>query len=132
MRVSCSAQMQMFWRLSERSPITTYNGHGVAKPGTVKGDHAIVYCDSAKKTPMPRPGELPRSGERGMKEAIKLQGDDPRDTLDVMSRIDYSRAYTVEANVKAMSFGWVHQDSMLCLERSFRDVQSKGNTAGYR
>ena len=39
-----------------------------------------------------------------------------------MSRIDYSRIYTVENNVKAMAFGWIHEDCEKDLFYAFREV----------
>lgn len=66
--------------------------------------------------------ELPVGDERGMRRPICIQADEPSYTLDPMTRIDYSRTYTVEHNVKAMSFGLVHEHYKDRLWYTFRDV----------
>lgn len=61
-----------------------------------------------------------------MKQPICMQPDEPNDLINgrlgPMLRIDYSRVYTVEHNVKAMAFGFVHRDSKEDFMYSFKAV----------
>lgn len=57
-----------------------------------------------------------------MRRSIRIQPDEPGDKLEAMSRIDYFRSYTVEHNVKAMAFGYVHKDSEKQFFYDFKDV----------
>ncbi|KAK3712230.1 hypothetical protein LTR37_009092 [Vermiconidia calcicola] len=102
-------------------PIITYQGQGVSKAGVVKGEHAIVY--TIRRAPDPLPTEVPRRvGDKPMRTPIRIRADEKGDLLMNMSRIDYGRVYTIEHNVKAMAFGWVHEDSEKDFNYDFRDV----------
>jgi hypothetical protein len=90
------------------SPIVTYNRQGVAKNGIVKENHAIAY--STRDPPKARSGELPKGAENPMMPEIRVKAKRKGDKLDRMSRIDFSRMYTVEHNVKVYDFGDVHKD----------------------
>ena len=57
------------------------------------------------------------------------------DALDVMSRINFGKIYTVEHNVKVFDFGQVHNDFRVVLNRQFwevlnRRVQRTAQTTG--
>lgn len=57
-----------------------------------------------------------------MRTPIRIQTDEKGDKLAPMSRIDYGRVYTVEQNIKALAFGWVHDDSRKDFQFDFLNV----------
>ena len=61
--------------------------------------------------PLPQPEEAPSRKERGLLVAIRVDGDSPEQKLDVMSRIDFGKVYTIEHNVKVCSMGMVNRAS---------------------
>ena len=77
---------------------------------------------TTKTPPKLTSGEVPIPGEKPMRTPIRVKPDEKGDQLVEMSRIDYGRVYTVEHNVKARAFGWVHEDSKKDLDYDFRDV----------
>lgn len=78
---------------------------------------------TSKTAPDPYPDEGPQNNdEKPLRTPIRVQPDEKGDQLMEKSRIDYGRIYTVEGNVKAMAFGWVHKDSEKDLVYGFRDV----------
>jgi hypothetical protein len=93
-------------RFNSSRPIVTYNDRGVSKPGTVKEYHCIAY--SSLTEPLPKIGEMPRNEETPMMPSIRIKVDRGQE-LDCMSRIDFSRTYTVEHNVKVCRVGYVHK-----------------------
>lgn len=102
-------------------PISTYGGRGVAKPGVNKSEHVIVY--SGNQPPAATAAELPGPSETGMRNRpIRVVKDAIHNELDLMSRIDLGKVYTIEYNVKVKAFGVVHQDSMVPLDSQFRNV----------
>lgn len=105
--------------LTSHSPIVTYKGKGVKKD-VAKDEHAIVY--TTRDAPNPSPDERPKRGEKPMRTAIRVQTDERGDKLAEMSRIDYGRVYTVEHNIKAMAFGWIHEDSRRAFHFDFLNV----------
>ncbi|KAK0941940.1 hypothetical protein LTR29_006513 [Friedmanniomyces endolithicus] len=95
-------------------PFLTYGGMGVAKPGVVKSEHAIIY--SGRQPLATRPEELPRRGEMPMQaQPIRLILDERTAKLDSMSRINCARVHTIEHNVKVKPLGMVHPASMEAL-----------------
>jgi len=89
-------------------PIATYNKQGVAKPGVVKNHHAIAYTSNT--APQQERSERPLANEGDpMLPSIRIVPKSRRyGKMDKMSRIDFSRMYTVEHNVKVFDFGNVH------------------------
>ncbi|KAK0333725.1 hypothetical protein LTR94_019623 [Friedmanniomyces endolithicus] len=99
-------------------PILTYGGMGVAKPGVVKSEHAIIY--SGHQPLATRPEELPRRGELPMQaQPIRLVLDERTERLDPMSRINCARVHTIEHNVKVKPLGMVHPASLEALTTQF-------------
>lgn len=86
----------------------------------MKHEHAIVY--TTRDAPAATPEEMPRRGERPMRTSIRVQTDERGDKLADMSRIDYGRVYTVEHNIKAMAFGWIHESSRRNFSFDFLNV----------
>jgi hypothetical protein len=79
-------------------PILTYGGQGTRKRGVHAYDHAIVFTS---KEP------VKARGEKITKRSIRVIPSSPREKLDPMSRINYSKVYTVEHNVKICIVGQV-------------------------
>lgn len=77
---------------------------------------------TSKTVPAIRPNEKAKGRERPMRTSIRVVPDEQGDILDEMSRIDYSRIYTVEKNVKARPFGQVIEGSRKDLEHDFLNV----------
>ncbi|KAK1816839.1 hypothetical protein LTR12_008781 [Friedmanniomyces endolithicus] len=99
-------------------PILTYGGMGVAKPGVVKSEHAIIF--SGRQPLMPRPEERPTRGELPMQsQPIRLVPDKKTERLDPMSRINCARVHTIEHNVKVKPLGMVHPASLEALTTQF-------------
>jgi hypothetical protein len=93
------------------SPILTYNGRGVAKKGLNKNEHAIIFTGS--KAPQPKGDEKPNASnplEQGMRPPIRVKQKTHEEKLDIMSRLNYRKIYTVEHNVKVRDFGEVHKN----------------------
>lgn len=99
-------------------PITTYGGRGVAKRGMKKSEHVVVYSEN--QLPAEDPGERPERGEAAMRrETVRILTDRPTESLDPMSRLDLARAYTIQHNIKARSFGMVQVKARASLESAF-------------
>lgn len=91
----------------------SYGRQGTAKHGVKPNDHAIIYTEDYP------PGEL--VGERRLHKApIRVVPFTYRDKLHPASRINYSKMYTVEHNVKVCFIGKIHPDSEHTFERDFR------------
>ena len=83
----------------------TYGGQGTSKPGIEASSHAIAYMSNS------HPGRLP--SETGMtKQPICIDPASPDQKLDLTTRINFARVYTVEHNVKVMDIGIVAESSM--------------------
>lgn len=82
-------------------PILTYGGQGTLKAGVKAKDHAIIY--TGKPTIL--------KGEKLELEPIKMVPDTHRDKLDLASRINYAKIYTVEHNVKVHFIGRLDKSS---------------------
>jgi len=67
---------------------------------------------SSEQEPEPLDAERPSFGEHGMMSGIRIKPSSRRDKLDPRSRIDFSRMYTVEHNVKVYDFGNVAESYM--------------------
>ena len=110
--------------LTFQSPVLTYGGRGTAKPGVKAAHHAIIFTES-------------RSGNRSIKhppreaKAEKKLANAPvcvelinrRTQLDVMSRLNYAKVYTVEHNVKVCFIGKIHKDSVKEFKATYKRIQ---------
>lgn len=100
-------------------PIQTYSGRGVSKSSLVKAHHAIIYTGS--REPKPISSERPRAGEGRMQmPGIRVDPKSKADRLDSMARVNFSKIYSVEHNVKVYEFGHVHRDFMGLFIKHFR------------
>jgi hypothetical protein len=95
----------------------TYGRQGVAKYGTTKCHHAIIW--SGSQEPQPQPNEFPIDGESGMMAPIRVVPKLRSDQLDPMCRVNFAKIYTVEHNVKVYNFGDVHKDFLEAMIRQW-------------
>lgn len=110
--------------------IWSLRDQGVAKNGVKKSDFSIIY--TSKTPPEPKSRERPVEGEAGMRPfPIRVSPDDPSDKLSEMSRLDYSKPYTVHHNVKVRNLGVVHPHSMGAVKLHYRDVWDKKSVTEY-
>jgi hypothetical protein len=93
-------------------PIYTYGGQGAAKPSVRPQDHAVVYVDGGPQ-PLPPENEMPG------KEAIPIILEHQTETLEPMSRIDFSRVYTVEHNVRVLTIGRISPKHLGSFDKAF-------------
>ncbi|KAF1988836.1 hypothetical protein K402DRAFT_327905, partial [Aulographum hederae CBS 113979] len=100
--------------------IQTYDMQGTAKHGLVKKQHSIIHTDSIP--PSPSPYEEPHGVEEGMLNPIRVKPTQRGAKLDPMSRVCYSKVYTVEHNVKVKEFGNVDAGSINLFKNQFRYV----------
>jgi hypothetical protein len=108
-------------------PIVTYNKQGVAKLGVVKQHHAIAYTSSQE--PQPERNERPTSADLGpMLPGIRIVPKTLRSKLDKMMRVDFSRMYTVEHNVKVFDFGDIHPAHLGRLQSQWITTITSGPT----
>lgn len=85
-------------------PILTYGNQGVLKPGVHADDHAVVFSE--------RPPQcLEREAGLMSKTPIKINVISPSQKLDMLSRLNYAKIYTVEHNVKVFFIGRVDSAS---------------------
>ncbi|KAK5719529.1 hypothetical protein LTR15_008053 [Elasticomyces elasticus] len=102
-------------------PIVNYGGRGVGLSGIIKSRHSLVY--TGKNDPAPLPCELPqRGGGAMMPVAIRVVLDHRDEQLVQVSRLDYSKVYTVYHTVKVAAFGVVHEDSQWAFLDQFNVV----------
>jgi len=92
-----------------RRPINTYNGQGVTKHGLSDEDkraHSIVYMTDTQ------PFCLPEEEKYLTKKLITVEKASDDQKLDIMSRLNFKKIYTIEHNVKVMNVGRVTRDSL--------------------
>ncbi|RFU32260.1 hypothetical protein B7463_g4072, partial [Scytalidium lignicola] len=97
-------------------PILTYRGRGTTTRGVDPEMHSIVY--SSEDPPGPQKGE----DVKALKPPIKVVIGDMRNKLDRASRINYSKVYTVEHNVKVLFIGKVDASFMYQLLANYEAV----------
>ena len=86
-------------------PLLTYQGKATRKHGVNPDDHAAVFAENSK------PRFLP--GENLRKSPLKIIIEDPREKIDPLTRINFSKIYTVEHNVKALKIGRIPDTDLL-------------------
>ncbi|PVH81153.1 hypothetical protein DL98DRAFT_587612 [Cadophora sp. DSE1049] len=86
-------------------PINTYTGQGVMKKGVHASHHTIVY--SGQKAV-----RLPGEKEKGLRKTPIKINCEKRHKLDNASRLNYTKPYTVEYNVKVWFIGQVVKESL--------------------
>jgi hypothetical protein len=103
-------------------PILTYGNQGVSKEGAVKWKHAIAFTGKKDHEPAAHASEQPALREYGMMSPIRVRPRTKQEKLHTMSRINFSKIYTVEHNVKVYDFGVVHPDYVSRLKTQWRYV----------
>ncbi|OBT64661.1 hypothetical protein VE03_05881 [Pseudogymnoascus sp. 23342-1-I1] len=107
-------------------PILTYGKRGTTKPGVKSAHHAIIFNESKSTTP-PRSIRHPpceAEGEPTLPNApICVDMKSPRHQLDVMSRLNYAKVYTVEHNVKVCFIGKIHKKSVDDFKEAYARIQ---------
>ncbi|KFY43827.1 hypothetical protein V494_01791 [Pseudogymnoascus sp. VKM F-4513 (FW-928)] len=96
-------------------PISTYGGHGTSYPGVKYADHAIIFTESKSAIPPLTISQPPSEaeGERPLPNPpICVELISQRHHLDVMSRINYAKVYTIEHNTKVCFIGKIHKESI--------------------
>lgn len=126
---------------SQCLPIYTYGSQGLLKKGVVAHYHARIFTEDNN------PSELELEERRLLtRDPIRVIPKTPRDKLERMSRLNYSKIYTVEHNVKIRPVGWVAKECEKVLAENFDDVhrplaetwgrsankRQSGNDAEYR
>ncbi|KAH8591812.1 hypothetical protein B0O99DRAFT_631715 [Bisporella sp. PMI_857] len=99
-------------------PILTYGGQATLKRGVHSGDHAVIYTTETKGAPSIMPGELLA------KKALRMVPKTPRDKLDLASRVNYAKVYTVEHNVKVFFVGRIEKSHEQRLVTDYNLTQS--------
>ena len=89
--------------LTHYSPILTYGKQGTAKPGVKADYHAIIHASSQA------PSEL-KNEPKLSKKPVRVVLDNAGEKLRKESRVNYSKIYTVEHNVKVCFIGKIHKD----------------------
>jgi hypothetical protein len=89
----------------------------------IKWQHAIAHTSS--KPPKPQSDELTGQNDY-MLQPIRVVPKAKDTKLDTMSRINFAKIYTVEANIKVFDFGDVHEDSLSDLVHQWKQVLDLG------
>ena len=92
----------------------------------MKSHHAIAYTSSIE--PMPEENEIPKGIGDPMLPGIRIVPKSRRTKLDKMSRVDFSRMYTVEHNVKVFDFGTVHRSHLGRLKSQWISTITEGRS----
>jgi hypothetical protein len=83
------------------------------KSGVKQEEHAVIYTGDGPPPPL--------EGEEDIyKKPIKMIGNTKRDKLDPKSRLNYSKIYTVEHNVKVCFIGYIDPNSEGILLTDYR------------
>ncbi|KAL4936717.1 hypothetical protein BDV06DRAFT_204454 [Aspergillus oleicola] len=85
--------------------INTYGGQGVAKRGIDESKHAIVHLSGQPAFSGPREPRM-------IKEPLELRPNRHDEGLDPMSRLNFSKIYTVEHNIPVRPIGRIASSSM--------------------
>jgi hypothetical protein len=86
-------------------PLLTYQGKATRKHGVNPDDHAAVFAEHSKPRLLP--------GENLRKSSLKIVIEDLREKIDPLTRINFSKIYTVEHNVKALKIGRIPDTDLL-------------------
>lgn len=98
-------------------PIQTYGGKGVTKRGVNPKDHAALVPKGKEQQLI--------SGEKLTRDPLHLVIEDRHTKLSSASRINFSKVYTVEHNVKVYSVGRVAPEDIDRLKNYFRRTFDK-------
>ncbi len=94
--------------------ITTFVGTGSVKTRRGRAEDFVVLYSAEIEPPKPYPEE------NITRDPIAIIIEDDEQYISPLARLDCSRIYTVEHNLKMMKIGRVHADSMPQLEEYFK------------
>lgn len=94
-------------------PLATYGGQGTLKRGLNQDDFAAVFDKKLKKAYL-------RPGEELQKHPFPVEVEDD-EKLDRMTRLNFSKVYTVECNVKVLKTGRIPSSEHKRLLRYFAE-----------
>lgn len=94
--------------------ISTYSGQATTKPGIVPDAHAAIVPVGGDFVAHPR-------GEHLKKDPITVRVENPSITIDPMSRINFTKPYSVEHNVMVRNIGRMTGESVGMLDRWFAE-----------
>lgn len=92
---------------------------GTNKPGVKAEHHTIIY--TGETPPNPLPGEI-----GPYKRPVRMNPLTSRDELFPESRLNYSKLYTVEHNIRVCFIGSIHKDSEVTFFTDFRTTFEDG------
>ncbi|OBT95978.2 hypothetical protein VE01_06731 [Pseudogymnoascus verrucosus] len=105
-------------------PVLTYRGKGTAKPGIKAAHHAIIFTESKlANRSIKHPPRETKPEKKLTNAPICVELMDRREQLDVMSRLNYAKVYTVEHNVKVCFIGKIHKDSVKEFKATYKKIQ---------
>jgi hypothetical protein len=93
--------------------ITSHNGKGAAPGNSL--EHGVVYTGPSPPRPLPNEGKI-------LTIPIRVDPCEKSGTLHSASRVDYSKTYNIEHNVKVKPFGMVNNQSMNHLIRQWAQI----------
>jgi ankyrin repeat protein len=93
----------------------TYTGQGALKNDVRAEDHAIVF-DQSRSHPVPLPGEAINI------DPFPLIFEHLGEQIDLTSRLDFGRIYTIEHNIRVMSIGRISPEHLERLDRCFMEI----------
>ncbi|KAH6673471.1 hypothetical protein B0J14DRAFT_49551 [Halenospora varia] len=93
-------------------PLYTYSGQGASKADIRVQDHALVYDSSKEDSKGPT--------EQGLeKDPFPIVVEDPEESIDAMTRMNFAQVYTIQHNVKVAKIGRIAKDHLGRLDEYF-------------
>ncbi|KAF4627005.1 hypothetical protein G7Y89_g11151 [Cudoniella acicularis] len=93
-------------------PLYTYSGQGATKSDIRPQDHALVYDSKQERSKVP--------AERDMtKDPFAIVVEDPNETIDSMTRMNFAQVYTIQHNVKVAKVGRIAKEHLDRLNNYF-------------
>jgi hypothetical protein len=90
--------------------INTYSGQATTKHGVAADAHAAIIPVGGAFVPHPR-------GEHLTKDLVAIKVENPSVTIDPMSRVNFTKPYSVEHNIMVRNIGRVNGESVGLLEK---------------
>ena len=72
----------------------------------------------------------PLQGEQLVKSAVRMELSSPEEKLDLTSRVNYAKVYTIEHNVRVCFIGKIHADSRATFETDFKVIDNEDENEG--
>lgn len=103
------------WGNAQCSPIHTYGGQACFKPGLPDvHKHAIIYTspEAPPEATMERDGKVVSEGLTKSAIRVVREQNGPEGDLGTLSRLNFSKVYTVEFYAKVLNIGMVHPNML--------------------